>query len=141
MQTEKKTKIQDLSKGNQQKIQFISTILHEPEFLVKDENGVKEFLKENKQKILDEKITSVIYLPKNSTSDKKIKFYSKNPNNKNLFNRLRDSFNQVLTNNYFSDKDLSEGDIKYARTKVFFDSFRISKGLLIKAESKGNRII
>lgn len=31
------TKIQDLSKGNQQKIQFIATILHDPEFLVLDE--------------------------------------------------------------------------------------------------------
>ncbi|HED08489.1 MAG TPA: ATP-binding cassette domain-containing protein [Ignavibacteria bacterium] len=33
----KLTKIQDLSKGNQQKIQFIATILHDPEFLVLDE--------------------------------------------------------------------------------------------------------
>jgi len=33
----KTTKIQDLSKGNQQKIQFIATILHDPEFLVLDE--------------------------------------------------------------------------------------------------------
>ncbi|MCH7974168.1 MAG: ATP-binding cassette domain-containing protein [Bacteroidetes bacterium] len=33
----KTTKIQDLSKGNQQKIQFIITILHDPEFLVLDE--------------------------------------------------------------------------------------------------------
>ena len=33
----KSTKIQDLSKGNQQKIQFIITILHDPEFLVLDE--------------------------------------------------------------------------------------------------------
>ena len=30
-------KIQDLSKGMQQKVQFISTILHEPEFLILDE--------------------------------------------------------------------------------------------------------
>jgi len=31
------SKIEDLSKGNQQKIQFISTLLHEPEVLVLDE--------------------------------------------------------------------------------------------------------
>jgi ABC-2 type transport system ATP-binding protein len=31
------SKIEDLSKGNQQKVQFISTILHEPEFLILDE--------------------------------------------------------------------------------------------------------
>jgi len=33
----KTSKIEDLSKGNQQKVQFISTILHEPEFIILDE--------------------------------------------------------------------------------------------------------
>src|SRR5664279_1695648 len=33
----KSSKLEDLSKGNQQKIQFITTILHDPEFLILDE--------------------------------------------------------------------------------------------------------
>ena len=33
----KYSKVEDLSKGNQQKVQFISTILHDPEFLIFDE--------------------------------------------------------------------------------------------------------
>ena len=33
----KNSKIEDLSKGNQQKVQFIATILHDPEFLIFDE--------------------------------------------------------------------------------------------------------
>ena len=33
----KKGKIEDLSKGNQQKIQFIATILHDPDFIILDE--------------------------------------------------------------------------------------------------------
>ncbi|OQY28487.1 MAG: hypothetical protein B6244_06975 [Candidatus Cloacimonetes bacterium 4572_55] len=32
-----KDKVQDLSKGNQQKIQFLATILHDPEFVILDE--------------------------------------------------------------------------------------------------------
>ena len=32
-----KSNVEDLSKGNQQKIQFISTILHDPEFIILDE--------------------------------------------------------------------------------------------------------
>lgn len=35
--TRKKSKIEELSKGNQQKVQFIATILHEPEFIILDE--------------------------------------------------------------------------------------------------------
>jgi ABC-2 type transport system ATP-binding protein len=33
----KNTKLEELSKGNQQKIQFLTTILHDPEFLILDE--------------------------------------------------------------------------------------------------------
>jgi ABC-2 type transport system ATP-binding protein len=54
------SKIEDLSKGNQQKIQFISTILHDPEFIILDEpfsgmdpintNLLKEVILEEKQK-------------------------------------------------------------------------------------------
>ncbi len=33
----KNAKIEELSKGNQQKVQFIATILHEPEFIILDE--------------------------------------------------------------------------------------------------------
>ncbi|MCK5058960.1 MAG: ATP-binding cassette domain-containing protein [Candidatus Aminicenantes bacterium] len=33
----KNSKIEDLSKGNQQKIQFIATVLHDPEFIILDE--------------------------------------------------------------------------------------------------------
>jgi ABC-2 type transport system ATP-binding protein len=33
----KNAKVEDLSKGNQQKIQFIATVLHDPEFIILDE--------------------------------------------------------------------------------------------------------
>ena len=55
----KNSKLEDLSKGNQQKIQFIATILHSPEFLILDEpfsgldpintNMVKEIILELKR--------------------------------------------------------------------------------------------
>lgn len=55
----KDSKIEDLSKGNQQKVQFITTILHDPDFLVLDEpfsgmdpintNLLKEIILEKKK--------------------------------------------------------------------------------------------
>ena len=54
------SKVEDLSKGNQQKMQFISTILHDPEFIILDEpfsgldpvntNLLKDIILEMKQK-------------------------------------------------------------------------------------------
>ena len=56
----KNSKVEDLSKGNQQKIQFISTVLHDPDFLIFDEpfsgldpintNLLKEIILEMKSK-------------------------------------------------------------------------------------------
>ncbi|MEW6702556.1 MAG: DUF4162 domain-containing protein, partial [Bacteroidota bacterium] len=54
------SKLEDLSKGNQQKVQFIATILHDPEFVILDEpfsgldpintNLLKEIILEMKQR-------------------------------------------------------------------------------------------
>ncbi len=54
------SKVEDLSKGNQQKMQFISTILHDPEFIILDEpfsgldpvntNLLKDIILEMKQR-------------------------------------------------------------------------------------------
>jgi len=56
----KLSKVEDLSKGNQQKIQFIATILHDPDFVILDEpfsgldpvntNLLKDIILEMKQK-------------------------------------------------------------------------------------------
>lgn len=56
----KNSKIEDLSKGNQQKIQFITTILHDPDFVILDEpfsgldpvntNTLKEIILEMKNR-------------------------------------------------------------------------------------------
>jgi ABC-2 type transport system ATP-binding protein len=37
LKVRKNDKVEDLSKGNQQKLQFISTIIHDPEFVILDE--------------------------------------------------------------------------------------------------------
>ncbi len=56
----KNSKLEDLSKGNQQKVQFVTTILHDPEFIILDEpfsgldpintNLLKEMILELKKK-------------------------------------------------------------------------------------------
>ncbi len=59
LEKRKNDKVEELSKGNQQKIQFISTILHDPEFIILDEpfsgldpintNLLKEIILEKKR--------------------------------------------------------------------------------------------
>jgi ABC-2 type transport system ATP-binding protein len=53
----KNSKVEDLSKGNQQKIQFIGTILHDPDFLIFDEpfSGLDPIITDMLREIILEK--------------------------------------------------------------------------------------
>lgn len=70
-------KVQDLSKGMQQKIQFITTVLHEPELLILDEpfsgfDPINTELIKGEIKRLNEKGTTVIFSTHNMGSVEEI---------------------------------------------------------------------
>ena len=110
-------------------------------FETMDSSRFGEYLNSRKPEILDGSLTGMIFIPENSLSDKNIKYYSKNPNNNTLFNKLRETINQAFVDIYFEDRDLSDEDISFARTRVNFNSFRISDAEEIEEEGFGNEIV
>jgi len=72
-----KSKVEDLSKGMQQKIQFISTVLHDPELIILDEpfsgfDPINTNLIKNEIKTLQEKGTTIIFSTHNMESVEEI---------------------------------------------------------------------
>ena len=72
-----KSKVEDLSKGMQQKIQFISTVLHDPELIILDEpfsgfDPINTNLIKNEIKALQEKGTTIIFSTRNMESVEEI---------------------------------------------------------------------
>jgi ABC-2 type transport system ATP-binding protein len=72
-----KSKVEDLSKGMQQKIQFISTVLHDPELIILDEpfsgfDPINTNLIKNEIKALQEKGTTIIFSTHNMESVEEI---------------------------------------------------------------------
>jgi len=72
-----KSKVEDLSKGMQQKIQFISTVLHNPELIILDEpfsgfDPINTNLIKNEIKALQEKGTTIIFSTHNMESVEEI---------------------------------------------------------------------
>ena len=91
--------------------------------------------------LMGEKLTGVIYIPDSAVNDKKIDYYSKNPNNNSLFDKLKGSINKILVNIHFAGKELSDKEISYATKAVDFNGFRISGSKNIKAEGQGNQAL
>lgn len=94
-----------------------------------------------KSKLLNDKLTGIIYIPATALKDKKIEYYSKNPGNNDLFEKIRGTINKALVNNYFNKKQLSQEDIEYARDRVDFSGFRISSNNEVKEATAGATII
>ena len=94
-----------------------------------------------KNKLLSNKLTGVVFIPSTALKDKKIEYYSKNPGNNDLFEKIRGTINQALMDSYFSTKQLSKADIDFARDGVDFNGFRISSDNEVKETNDGGTII
>lgn len=94
-----------------------------------------------RDQIIDEKITGLIFIPQEALKNKKVEYYSKNPNNNLLLNRVKQPINKVLTDFYFVGKKLSNEELEFAKNNVDFNGFRISADKGIQKEGIGNTVL
>ena len=106
-----------------------------------DKEKVETRLGNIRAEILEEKITGLIFIPDQALKNKKVEYYSKNPNNSNLLNKLKPPINKVLTNMYFVGRKLSGEELEFAKNNVDFNGFRISADKEIKEEGIGNTVL
>jgi len=99
------------------------------------------YLDESKKSIIDGKLTGIVFIPQKAERDKKVEYYSKNPNNNTLFNKTRNIINQALIDLYFTGRNLSAEDIAFARESVDFSSYRVSSDEKIEEEGFGNQVL
>ncbi len=102
---------------------------------------VDSYINKRKSELLSEKLTGLIFVPDSAKYTKQLQYFSKNPTNKTLFDKVRPTINNVLVTNYFRGKDISEEDISYARQNVGFNTFRISSDKAVEEEGAGTVIV
>lgn len=91
------------------------------------DDEIDKYIETNKSVILNDKITGILFIPDSAKVNKEILYYSKNAKNISLERKLGRVINQLLIDNYFKEKDVSEADIKFARNSVDFTTFKVSK--------------
>ncbi len=97
-------------------------------------------LKELKPDLLSEKITGVVFVPSTLMQSKGVEYYSSNPNNATLFNKIKPAINNALIDIYFSSRKLTSDEINFARKDIDIKGFRVSKEEKIAEEGIGNQI-
>lgn len=122
------------------KTEFVKSGELQLNFKISKSDSIVSYLPDLKTEILSDKLNGIIFIPSSAFKDKKIKYYSKNPTDNNLFRKVRPVINKVLMENYFKDKKLTQDDINFAREKVDINGFKISENEQIKEAGIGNTI-
>ena len=104
-------------------------------------NDFKNYLSSQKKELISEKLNGIVFISDSAKMTKKIEYYSKNPNNNTVFNKLKNPINKVLVSLYFSGKNLSDKDINYAKEGIDFNPYRVSKDENVQEEGYGNLIV
>ena len=97
-------------------------------------------LKGLKADLLSETLTGVVYVPEAALANKNVKYYSPNPSNQALFNKIKPGINKALINIYFEDKKLTREEVDYARNNVDITGYRITKDQKVEEEGVGNLV-
>jgi len=106
-----------------------------------DSTAFAKRLSNLKADLLGEKLTGVVYVPASALTNKKIKYYSTNPSNHALFDKIKPGINRALLNINFEDKNLTGADVDYARAYVDINGYRITKNEKVEEESRGNIVV
>lgn len=103
--------------------------------------SAKAYVDNYRKALLKEELTGLFVIPKQALKDKQVNFYSSNPNNSAVLDKIRPAINGVLINTYFKDRQLSEAEKEYMRMRLNIEGFRITKDEKIEEESAGNIIL
>lgn len=95
-------------------------------FFTKSSSEFKSYIEQKRDALLKEQISGIILIQEDSLKSKKASFYSRNPNNFPVLQKLRENINKVFLLSYFKDKTLSKEEIDYVRSRVDFSTFRVS---------------
>ncbi|MEJ2614336.1 MAG: ABC transporter permease [Ignavibacteriaceae bacterium] len=110
-------------------------------YLTLDSIKFENHLTEIKSEILRKTISGVLYIPQSALNNKGVEYYSLNPNNFSLFNKLKSTVNKVLVDDYFKDRKLTDEEINFARNDVNFTGFKVTEKATFEKTGEGNTIL
>lgn len=147
--TDEGTKIEVVS-SNSEVLDNIKSVFMERTFIQngyytvtysqKSRAQLEGLLDEKRDDLLSGALTGLIFVPDSALVNKNVEYYSKNPNNKAMFDKIRGMINSALVQTYFKDKAFSPEEIAFAGEWVGINTFRVSTDEGIEEEGFGNMI-
>ena len=121
-------------------LSFVKNGYYDFSYATMGENDFNEMLKVKKAMLLDESLTGIVFIPDSSLIDKSVKYYTKNLKNFTVLRKIEGPLNKVLISAYFSKRNLSDEELKYARSGLYIRELKVTREDKIEEEGYGNLI-
>ncbi len=105
-----------------------------------EDKKIDSKLKSLKSDLISDKITGLVFVPSALLQAKGVEYYSTNPNNSALFDKIKPAINKALIEIYFSSRKLTDEEVSFARKDVDIKGFRITQDEKVEEEGIGNKI-
>lgn len=102
---------------------------------------LESYVETRKKELLSDQLTGIIFIPQTAFKDKKIDYYAKTPNKLTISQKVNGPINNVLIEQYFSEKVLTDEELSFARMSVQFNNLKVSKEKKIEPQGAGNMIL
>lgn len=110
------------------------------EFASSSQASLDKLIDARREKLLDDDNMGIVFVPSTAPKDKKIAFYSANPANANVRQKVGDAVNKALNRFYFDSNGVRDVDIALIQQNVAMSGNKISRSGT-QAESWGPLII
>ncbi len=92
-----------------------------------DVSAFEALLEAERPDLLQDNDRGIFFIPARATANKEIRFYSANPQNEDVKQRIGSAINAVLNRQYFRDKDINLADLDFVQKQLNIEGVRVTK--------------
>ena len=92
-----------------------------------DERAFEPFLASEKPALLADNNRGILFVPARAVNNKAIRFYSANPQNSDVRQRIGGAINSVLNRHYFKTRDINLADLDFVLKDLDIEAVRVTK--------------
>lgn len=104
-------------------------------------DDIEKYVNNNREKLINEQLDGIIFIPESAVKDKKLQYYTKSPNNRTIPDKLSSPINKYLIDKYFGTKNLTKEELDFARMSVDIASYKVSEKAEFEEQGYGNAIL
>lgn len=130
--------ITELIKAEFDSLPFVKSGYYSISYSTQKQSDFLELLSVKKIQLLDESLSGIIFIPDSALVEKLVSYYSKTPKNVSVLQKLSGPINKVLISAYFDQKNLSEEDLSFARSRLEIREMKVTSEEKIEEEGYGN---